>query len=247
MDHDNGSFIFYADESGDHSLTSVDIKYPVFALALCGFKKETYCSRVVPNFQRFKFRYFGHDSIVLHEHEIRKQKGDFAILIDQVRRENFLADLNTCLETSPFTIFATVIHKQELKTDFFPENPYSICLRIALQHVYLFLKRRRQSEKRTYFIFEKRGAAEDRALELEFRRIVAGENELREPFSSFFIRLADKKTNSTGMQIADLTARPLGLRVFRPDQANRAYAKIQRKIYGSNRFSRPSRGIYNPK
>ena len=71
----DSSYIFYADESGDHSLTSIDVNFPVFALSLCGFKKSSYCSQIVPRFQRIKFHYFGHDAVILHEHEIRKQKG----------------------------------------------------------------------------------------------------------------------------------------------------------------------------
>ncbi|TDH37830.1 DUF3800 domain-containing protein [Pseudohoeflea suaedae] len=247
MKTQDGSYIFYADESGDHSLISVDPRYPVFALALCAFRKDTYCTRVVPRFQRLKFHYFGHDSIVLHEHDIRKQKNDFRIFVDQTLRERFLSDLNECVKKSPFRIFSTVIHKDELRTDFFAENPYSICLKICLQQAALFLKRHGEVDRRTHFIFEKRGSKEDNELELEFRRITSGENELHERFPNFIIHFSDKRTNSTGMQIADLTARPLGLRVFRPAQANRAYELIQRKIMGSRRFSQPSRGIYIPK
>lgn len=247
MDEEDGNYIFYADESGDHSLTSIDPTYPVFALALCAFRKATYCSRVVPAFQKLKFKYFGHDSIVLHEHEIRKQKNDFRILVDQITREKFMVDLSNCLESSPFHIFATVIHKNETANDFFPENPYAVSLKISLQHAYLFLKRRREENKRTHFIFEKRGHKEDKELELEFRRIVAGANDLQMQFPSFLIHFSDKRTNSTGMQIADLTARPLGLKICRPAQENRAYQIIRPKIFGLTRFSQPSRGIYNPK
>jgi hypothetical protein len=242
----DADFIFYADESGDHSLTSIDRSYPLFALSLCAFKKDIYCRRVVPNFQRLKFRYFGHDAVVLHEHDIRKQKGDFRILTDAHLRENFLNDLSACLEAAPFTIFSTVILKPELKLELFPENPYVISLRICLQQVHRFLARRGQTGKRTYFIFEKRGKKEDTELELEFRRIVGGQNDHAAPFEGFNIHFSDKRMNSTGMQIADLTARPLGLSVARPGQPNRAFELIQRKIYRHRQYSRPSRGIYIP-
>ena len=70
-------FVVYVDESGDHSLISVDRDYPVFVLAFCIFYKGHYLSNVVPQLQRLKFDYFGHDLVILHEHEIRKEKGDF--------------------------------------------------------------------------------------------------------------------------------------------------------------------------
>ncbi|MBL8583327.1 MAG: DUF3800 domain-containing protein, partial [Rhizobiaceae bacterium] len=220
--------------------------YPVFSLSLCAFQKETYCSRVVPNFQRLKFRYFGHDAIVLHEHDIRKQSKEFRILTDRVVRESFLSDLASCLQRSPFTIFGSVILKPELKFDLFPENPYAISLRVCLQQAFHFLKRKGQIGKRTHFIFEKRGRKEDVELELEFHRIVAGQNDIATPFEGFEVHFVDKKTNSIGMQVADLTARPMGLSIFRKGQANRAFDLIERKIYRSKRYGRPSRGIIVP-
>ena len=246
MDVNHCDYIFYADESGDHSLTSVDPGFPVFALSLCAFRKSTYCSRVVPKFQRLKFKYFGHDVIVLHEHDIRKQSGSFGILIDSHTRHSFMDDLSEAIRISSFKIFSTVIQKYELKTDMFPENPYSISLRVCLQQAFVFLKRRDQDNKLTHFIFEKRGAKEDAALELEFRRIVAGNNEIGRPLDGFQIHFSDKKTNSTGMQIADLTARPIALSVFRPLQQNRAYELIAPKVHHARRFARPSRGIIVP-
>ncbi len=239
-------YIFYADESGDHSLISIDRSYPVFALSLCAFRKSTYCSRVVPAFQRFKFKYFGHDAIVLHEHEIRKQKGEYRILTDSTIRTEFLKDLSETLSRSSFKIFSVVILKEELRYDLFPENPYVISLKLCLQQAFKFLSQRSQNARQTHFIFERRGRKEDSELELEFRRIVAGKNELRVPFYGFEIHFSDKRTNSTGMQIADLTARPIGLSVFRNGQSNRAFDLISPKLFNNRKFSRPERGIYIP-
>lgn len=240
----HGEYIFYADESGDHSLTSIDQTYPVFALSLCAFKKTTYCRRVMPEVLAFKFDYFGHDALVLHEREIRKQTGDFIKLSDLKLRTSFMKDLGSLLEGADFRIFACVIDKTALRLDLFPNNPYSVSLRICLQAAYVFLRRRRQTGKAHHFIFEKRGAKEDNDLELEFRRIVGGENDLRIPFPGFYIHFSDKRTNSTGMQIADLTARPIGLKVIRPSQPNRAFDTIAPKIFSCPKFGKPDRGIF---
>jgi hypothetical protein len=43
--------------------------------------------------------------------------------------------------------------------------------------------------------------------------------------------MADKKSNSEGLQIADLLARPIGLSVFKPSQPNRAYEVAKEKFY----------------
>ena len=242
----HSDYIFFADESGDHSLTSVDATYPVFSLSLCAFEKTVYCARVVPRFQRLKFRYFGHDAIVLHERDIRKQNPPFEILTDQITRTSSLDDLSLCIAESRFTIFSSVILKPDLKLEMFPENPYAISLRIVLQQAHHFLKRKKQVGKRTHFIFEKRGPKEDDELELEFRRIVEGSNDDRVPYFNFAIHFSDKRTNSTGMQIADLTARPIGLHIYRKGQTNRAFDLISSKLYGGRKFAQPSRGIYVP-
>lgn len=242
----HGSYIFYADESGDHSLTSIDPAYPAFSLSLCAFRKSEYCSRIIPRFLDFKFKYFGHDAIVLHERDIRKQTGDFALLTNMATRASFMDDLTQLVSGSRFAIFAAVIDKNALKLDLFPSNPYGISLRICLQSAYRYLEKQGEIGRIHHFIFEMRGSREDRELELEFRRIVDGENDLRIRFPEFHIHFSDKRTNSTGMQIADLTARPIGLKIVRPDQSNRSYDVIAAKLQNHKRFARPDRGIHAP-
>ena len=81
------------------------------------------------------------------------------------------------------------------------------------------------------------GGKEDRELELEFRRIATGANPLsRGPIEGLEILFADKKANSVGLQIADLIARPIGLKTLRPDQENRAYDTLLPKVWGRKVF-----------
>ena len=75
-----GDYVIYVDESGDHSLTSVDGNYPVFVLDFCIFRKDDYANSIVPKVQEFKFRHFGHDTVVLHEQEIHRRKRPFVFL-----------------------------------------------------------------------------------------------------------------------------------------------------------------------
>ena len=73
-----GDYVIYVDESGDHSLTSIDVGYPIFVLVFCVFRKEDYANVIVPKVQTFKFKHFGHDIVVLHEKDIRKRNWPFA-------------------------------------------------------------------------------------------------------------------------------------------------------------------------
>ena len=47
----------------------------------------------------------------------------------------------------------------------------------------------------------------------------------------FQMTFADKKTNCCGLQLADLFARPIGRKTLRPEEANRAFAILEPKLY----------------
>ncbi|MCE7030418.1 DUF3800 domain-containing protein [Jiella avicenniae] len=245
MDREDFSdFVFYADESGDHSLTSIDRGYPIFCLAVCAFDKRIYSRSIVPGFQSLKFRYFGHDAVILHERDIRKQINDFTILIDREVETQFHAELARLVERSPFRIFACVIEKERISADMFPEHPYHVSLKMCLQCADRFLEMRSQQGRISHFIFERRGAREDKELELEFLRIVSGQNDFERRFDGFRLVFVDKKANSTGLQIADLVARPTGVHVLRPGQGSRAFAAFRSKFQGMPANAYGKRGIH---
>lgn len=225
-------YVIYADESGDHSLEHIDQTYPVFVLCLCLFRKKDYAGKTVPDIQRFKFRWCGHDAVVLHEREIRKKEPPFKFLNRRETFEQFMAELNSVIAAARISIVAAVIDKRRLRDDDLVHgNPYHLALSSCVETTFKFLRAHKQDSKITHFIFERRGAKEDRELELEFRRIADGNNSLRKKLANFEIVFADKRTNSAGMQVADLTARPIGIRILRPEQSNRAFQIIEKKLF----------------
>ena len=228
---DFSDYIIYVDESGDHGLTSIDPAYPIFVLAFCIFHKQNYAEHVIPALQKFKFKHFGHDMVVLHEREIRKDKGIFNFLNTRAKKDNFLAELCEIVQEAPFTLIASVIKKDALNHQYVhPGNPYHLAVAFCLERAYKLVKGKRQTDKITHVVFEKRGSREDNDLELEFRRVCDGANRfgIHLPFDIVF---ASKKINSGGLQFADLVARPVGLSVLRPDQDNRAFNVLKEKFY----------------
>ena len=92
-----------------------------------------------------------------------------------------------------------------------------------------------------HVILECRGKQEDNALELVFRRIVPGEHHWgwrRVNFDgiTFEPKFIPKSANIPGLQLADLVARPIALRIFRPEQENRTYAVLRDKIWEQKKF-----------
>lgn len=226
------NYVVYVDESGDHGMQTVDPDYPVFVLAFCVFHKRHFCEQVVPALQKFKFNHFGHDHVVLHEHEIRKEKGDFRFH-GRAEKQEFLNQLTGIIEVSNFILISCVIDKGRLRDkEEQQSNPYHLALGFCLETLHEFLQEKNQDGALTHVVVECRGIKEDKDLELEFRRICDGANrgKQRLPFEIVF---ADKKTNSAGLQLADLVARPVGLSVLRPGQENRAFTVLKRKFYCS--------------
>jgi len=226
---DFSKYIVYVDESGDHSLQSIDENYPIFVLAFCVFHKRHYSEVIVPALEKFKFNHFGHDQVVLHENEIRRRKGAFNIFKGKAHHQHFLNELTEIIEVGNFILISATIDKRELRSN--PDdNAYHIALGMCMEALHGFLAEKGQSEKKTHIVVECRGDKEDRDLELEFRRICDGNNKqnLQLPYEIIF---SDKKVMSSGLQLADLVARPIGLHTLRPEQNNRAFDILREKFY----------------
>jgi hypothetical protein len=224
------NYIVYVDESGDHSLESINPDYPMFVLSFCVLRKEIYANQVTPAVRRLKFDTFGHDMVVLHELDIRRKKGAFSHL-SREPREAFLDRLTDIIEEADFQLVAVVIDKEKHKKRYTqPAHPYYLALGFGLERIFSLLREAGQEKALTHVVCEARGAKEDKELELAFRRICGGANVYEQPLP-FEVIVADKKTNSEGLQLADLTARPIGLSVLRSEQKNRAAAVLEKKYY----------------
>ena len=177
---------------------------------------------------RLKFDHFGHDTVVMHEREIRMRSGAFSFLMNATRREAFLFDLSILVEKAPFHLIAAVIDKVKLRAEYSsPPNPYHLALKFGLESI----ERHRadlDDAGRLHVVFEGRGEQQDKELELEFRRVCdANATGKRLDFEPI---IAGKQANHCGLQLADLVARPIGRHVMNPAQANRAYAVLESKF-----------------
>lgn len=230
-------YIAFADESGDHGLSSIDPQFPVFALVFCLIEKERYVADIEPAFRALKFKWFGHDAAILHEREIRKQEPPFDFLRrDLETREAFHADVNAIMADAPFRAYVSVIDKLRLRDRYVrPWNPYEIAMQFCMENLCDGLVELGQGDRLTHVMFEGRGRVEDAQLELEFRRVTANQRDWgrravdfsRCPMEPVFV---PKAANLAGHQLTDLIARPLALRALRPDQPNRACELVMDRV-----------------
>ncbi|MBP7815722.1 MAG: DUF3800 domain-containing protein [Phenylobacterium sp.] len=137
---------------------------------------------------------------------------------------------------SEVTVAAAVIHKVRLAQKYaHPWSPYEIGLQFCLETLLDRLVALGQTGRLVHVLFEARGRREDRELELFFRRVASNQANwgYRQPdftqlqWEPLFV---DKRSNSSGLQLADLMARPIGLKVLRPLQPNRAFEVLQPKL-----------------
>ena len=146
------------------------------------------------------------------------------------------------ISDSNFILIAALIDKRRLNSEAdLPENAYHIALGSCLEGLSELLAEKGQQDRQTHIVFERRGAREDKELELEFRRICDGANPARTRLP-YRIVLADKRVNSAGLQLADLVARPIGLDYLRPEQVNRAFAVLKNKFFCSGGRERVGQG-----
>lgn len=243
---DFSDYIVFADESGSPVLDGIDPTFPVFVLACVLVRKDVYAERVVPDLQRLKFDFAGHDQLILHERDIRRQQKAFAFLqVDAEVRRRFIDRMNQIVADAEIEIVAAVIDKRRLRAAYAdPWSPYEIALHFCMEMLLTRMLEQRQAQKLLHVVFEGRGAKEDRELELHFRRVAGNERHWGYRRSDFSVLrweplVVSKQSNSSGLQLADLVARPLGLKVLRPLQENRAFDVIRPKLVANGLKSFP--------
>ena len=227
-------YVVYVDESGDANLDKISPTFPVFVLSFCIFKKSDYCEKVIPAMSKLKFDTFGHDMVVLHEREIRKKEGSFKLL-NMERREEFLSCLTRIIDETPMVLLSVVIDKVKLRERYaYPEGPYSLAMQYGLERLYEFAQSVGQEDALWHIVCEARGKVEDNNLKLAFQEICTGKNKQKRSFP-FEVIFAPKSVNSNGLQLADLTARPVGLFYLRPFESNRTYEILVKKFWKGTR------------
>lgn len=227
--------IMFLDESGDHSLEKIDKSYPIFSLAGCIFDFEYYHSKVEPAFQDLKHRHFGSTDVILRSYDIRKQKGDFACLVDRAKREAFYADLNALMSGTQYTIIAGAINKLKLKSQYSaPENPYHLCFNFIMERAIMFSGSTKES---IMFRIESRETHNDKVLAQEYEKFKKGSGRFTSAeIGAKFADLAfnQKSQNIIGMQISDLVAYPIGRWALDEAKENRAFEILKPRIHSKD-------------
>lgn len=208
-------YIVFIDESGDHGMGKIDQGYPIFVLTCCVFNKSHYCNMVLPRFNDFKMKYWGHNNIILHESDIRRpKKTEYYFLNDENSYTEFMTDLSNVIKETEFFHITTIVDKNKLSKRQNHSNIYEFALLFCMERLHQQLEYS-QKKKIVDVIIESRGKKEDKEIELEFRRILDGQQKTFASSTAFNsvpyrFHVKRKECNIIGLQIADLIARPIG-------------------------------------
>lgn len=152
----------FLDESGDHSLEKIDQSYPMFVLAGCIFDFDNYFNIAEKAVDKLKLEFCGRKNVILRSYDIRKQKGDFAFLVDKDRREKFYLALAGLLKQLDFKIIAAAITKDKFKHRYpLPNNPYHLCFQFILERSAMYLGK---TKEKMMFKIESRETHNDQKL-----------------------------------------------------------------------------------
>ena len=119
--------------------------------------RKAYVEDITPTVRRLKCDLFGHDLVILHEHDIRKKTGPFATLSKE-RRDSLMEGLTAVIESSPMTLVAVVIDKLRHKARYAePFSPYDLALQYGLKRVFEALRSEGEEGKLVHVICEGAG------------------------------------------------------------------------------------------
>ena len=218
-------FVFI-DECGTHSISSKDT-FKAFIMAAVITYQSDYI-KLNEQFKRWKSLKFGSRYVFIHEPDVRQGRGLFYCDKNVDKRKRLVNSLNERLSSFEYSAVVCVVNRTEYFAKYgsagmdpsLPQNIYLMVLDFLMERVVLSLERQFNGAKATVYA-EARGPLEDALLQYEYVRLHIDGTSFISP--SWFrhqlapaITFKTKKDNVTGLQIADLIARPCGEKVLNP-------------------------------
>jgi hypothetical protein len=212
--------LVFLDECGAHTLTSTD-PFPVFCLAAVIVRESAYpdLDLIV---RAWKATHLKNADFVIHEPDIRAKVGPWRA----PGREQVLEALRALLAQVDFAVVTCVVRRAEYVAQFgeaapdesLPGHPYLMTLDFLIERVVMVLEAQFDGG-RAKVIAESRGAKEDALLQHEFVRLHLDGTSYIAP--AWFrqqlhpgIHFEPKGGQyGTGLQLADLSARPVAEKV----------------------------------
>lgn len=239
---ENQKYYLFIDECGDHNLDKYDSGFPVFTL--CGILvSQKNINSLNRKFEQLKMDVFGNKDIIIHSVDIRKWRGQFAILSDESLRKKFFNGIEEILsQPGEFAIVSCAILKERLNKFCVRDEEndvYGLSLSYLIERsIFCVDNKGLQSMPEISVVVERRGKKEDRQL-LNYYNGLRNRGTKWITASRLKDRIRDfefknKKDNIIGLQIADLIAYPITIHLLYPERENLSYEAVKCNIFCEN-------------
>lgn len=234
-------FHLFLDECGSHVVKPLDMIFPVFAL--CGvIINEEKLHEVDVKWKSWKIATTGIDDDRIHEPDVRnfrrrfhRADADEKRIIDQSLQE-LMRDLD-------FHCIAAVVDLREFSEqypagrvdDYLPQSCYLMAIDFVMERFVHYLRVAGDSGRGSV-VAESRETKEDVFVNHEYVRLqkegtqFVSESDFRW-YLSPYMKFLRKRANSTGLQIADIAARPIAEKILSPSSSPKRWDVVSEKLY----------------
>lgn len=232
--------VVFVDECGSSSLTAADA-FDAFVMAAVVVKEADY-PKLNKQWKRWKHDNVGSARKVIHEPDVRRGIGPFYFRGDATKRAVVIRSLQEFIARLEFTAVVCVINRLEYVAqvglgsldESLPTHPYLMALDFLMERLVMILEKDFNGA-RAHVIAEARGPREDALLQYEYVRLqLDGTSYIS---TSWFrqqlapaIQFKTKKDNCTGLQLADLLARPCGEKILDPSATPARWPEFREKL-----------------
>lgn len=204
--------ILFLDESGDHSLLSIDPQHPIFVLGGIIVDEDYALGEMTDKLNAFKKELFGTTNITLHTADFTRQKNGFERMMERDFCMTFYRKLNLLLSELEIKILSCAIYK-ELHMEKYGVNaldPYILSLNLLTER---FCFEIGNDGIRGHIVAEARDKTLNRQLELSWQNLtVSGTRHLQAIDINrriYNLSLKTKQDNLAGLEIADAIITPI--------------------------------------
>lgn len=230
----------FVDECGAHCLETKN-EFGAFVVAAV-IVRDTEYPKLNKQWKRWKHNNLGSAGKVIHEPDVRWGRGPFYFNKDTTRRLQVTQSLGELITRLDFAAIACVVDRQEYVAQFglkglddsLPTDPYLMALDFLMERLVIVLEQQFNGA-RARIVAEARGPREDALLQYEYVRLqLDGTSYIS---ASWFrqqlaaaIEFKTKKDNCSGIQLADLLARPCGEKILAPTTSPVRWPEFRQKL-----------------
>lgn len=209
--------VLFLDESGDHNLSVIDHRYPMFVLGGVLLDEDYANGPLTEALNNFKREIFDRTDIILHTADITRNRNGFEALKDVMFRTRFYDRINVLMRELRYSVVACAIRKNDHLRRYREAalDPYLFSLKVLVERFCFDIDKAGGSG---LIVAEKRDPTLNKELKLAWSNL--------KTLGTYYLQARDiedrivglklksKRDNIAGLQLADLVVSPIGRHIL---------------------------------